>query len=240
MMPRDVVLIGVPTNSSGTVDGVARAPAVLRQRGLVAALASRPGFTDAGDLALPAPQPGRGPSGLLAEDALITMIGRVREAVSAARRSGRFPLLVGGDCPVILGALAALQAESDRPGLLFVDGHADAWPPRVSPTGEAADGQLRPLRRLVGLHLQPRPGPGHDGASNIISYLTQAITTADRRLTNSTPDPGTLLCADRRRPRCGRPGRAPGRCPPARPHCLSTAIGGNRDCQDLDRRHPHR
>jgi arginase len=129
MMPRDVVLIGVPTNSSGTVDGVARAPAVLRERGLVAALASCAGVTDAGDLALPAPRPGRGPSGLLAEDALIAMIGRVGEAISAARRSGRFPLLIGGDCPVILGALAALQAEQDRPGLLFVDGHDHAWPP---------------------------------------------------------------------------------------------------------------
>jgi hypothetical protein len=69
MVPREVELIGVPANSSGTVDGVARAPAVLRQRGLSAALAGRPGFTDAGDLALPAPQSRRGPSGLLAEEA---------------------------------------------------------------------------------------------------------------------------------------------------------------------------
>ena len=30
-MRRDVALIGVPTNSSGAADGVARAPAVLRQ-----------------------------------------------------------------------------------------------------------------------------------------------------------------------------------------------------------------
>jgi arginase len=156
MMPRDVVLIGVPTNSGGTVDGVARAPAVLRQRGLMAALASCPEFTDAGDLALPAPQPGRGPSGLLAEDALITMIGRVREAVSAARRSGRFPLLVGGDCPVILGALAAVQAEADCPGLLFVDGHEDAWPPGVSPTGEAADCELGLALRLFDAGLSPQ------------------------------------------------------------------------------------
>jgi arginase len=155
-MPRDVVLIGVPTNSSGTLDGVARAPAVLRQRGLAAALAGRPGFTDAGDLALPAPQPERGPSGLLAEDALIAMIGRVREAVSTARRSGRFPLLIGGDCPVILGALAALQAEQDRPGLLFVDGHEDAWPPRLSATGEAADCELGLALRLFDADLDPR------------------------------------------------------------------------------------
>jgi len=142
MVPREVELIGVPANSSGTVDGVARAPAVLRQRGLSAALAGRPGFTDAGDLALPAPQSRRGPSGLLAEDALITMIGRVAGAVRGARGRGRFPVVLGGDCPVMLGALAALQDEQDRPGLLFVDGHEDAWPPLASPTGEAADCEL--------------------------------------------------------------------------------------------------
>jgi arginase family enzyme len=156
MITRDVVLIGVPTNSSGTADGVARAPGVLRERGLAAALAGRPGFTDAGDLALAAPRPRRGPSGLLAEDALIVMIGQVREAVGAARERGRFPLLIGGDCPVILGALAALQAGAGEPGLLFVDGHEDAWPPRASPTGEAADCELGLALRMFDDALDPR------------------------------------------------------------------------------------
>jgi arginase len=156
MIPRDVVLIGVPTNSSGTADGVARAPGVLRERGLAAALADRPGFTDAGDLALAAPVPRRGPSGLLAEDALIAMIGQVREAVGAVREGGRFPLLVGGDCPVILGALAALQAGAGEPGLLFVDGHEDAWPPRASPTGEAADCELGLALRMYDAGLDSR------------------------------------------------------------------------------------
>jgi arginase len=156
MTPAKLVLIGVPANSSGTVDGVARAPAVLRQRGLATALACHPGFTDAGDLALPVPVPVRGPSGLLAEDALVAMIGHVAEAVGAARRSGRFPLLAGGDCPVILGALAALQAEVGRAGLLFVDGHEDAWPPRASPTGEAADCELGLALGLFDTGLSPR------------------------------------------------------------------------------------
>ena len=150
-----MVLIGVPTNSSGTADGVARAPGVLRQRGLATALAARPGFTDAGDLPLAAPVPRRGPSGLLAEDALIAMIGQVRAAVSAAREDGRFPLLIGGDCPVILGALAALQAGAGEPGLLFVDGHEDAWPPRASPTGEAADCELGLALRMFDDVLSP-------------------------------------------------------------------------------------
>jgi arginase len=156
MTPRDVVLTGVPTNSSGTADGVARAPGVLRRRGLTAALAARPGFSDAGDLPLAPPRPQRGPSGLLAETALITMIGQVREAVRTARDGGCFPLLIGGDCPVILGALAALQAEAGDPGLLFVDGHEDAWPPRASPTGEAADCELGLALRLFDGDLDAR------------------------------------------------------------------------------------
>ena len=155
-MPAGLALIDVPTNSSSRVDGVARALAVLRQRGLAAALAFHPGFTDAGDLVLPAPRAVRGASGLLAEDALVTMIERAREAVSAARRNGRFPLLVGGDCPVILGALGALQAETGRPGLMFIDGHEDARSPRLSPTGEAADCELGPALRLFDAELTPR------------------------------------------------------------------------------------
>jgi arginase len=158
MATAGLALIGVPTNSSGTSDGVARAPAVLRERGLAAALARRPGFTDGGDLVLPAPVPVRGPSGLLAEDALVAMIGQVTAAVGAARGRGRFPLLVGGDCPVLLGALAAVQAEAGRAGLLFVDGHEDAWPPRASPTGEAADSELGLALGLFDVGPSPRLG----------------------------------------------------------------------------------
>jgi arginase len=152
MIAGDVALIGVPTNSSGTRDGVARAPDVLRESGLLPLLADtgladtgqadRARVQDAGDLLLADPEPERGPSGLLAEDALVEMIGQVRAAVGTARRDGRFPLLLGGDCPVLLGALAALQDEQPEPGLLFVDGHEDAWPPALSPTGEAADCEL--------------------------------------------------------------------------------------------------
>jgi hypothetical protein len=39
MTPAGLVLVGVPANSSGAVDGVARAPAALRQRRLATALA---------------------------------------------------------------------------------------------------------------------------------------------------------------------------------------------------------
>jgi arginase len=54
-------------------------------------------------------------------------------------QSGRFPLVIGGDCPVLLGCLMACNG---RTGLLFVDGHEDAYPAHRSPTGEAADMEL--------------------------------------------------------------------------------------------------
>ena len=68
----------------------------MRQRGLAVALARHRGFTDAGDLVLPAPVPVRGPSGLLAGDALVAMIGQVADAVGAARGRGRFSLRSAG------------------------------------------------------------------------------------------------------------------------------------------------
>jgi arginase len=163
-----VELIGVPANSTGTVDGVALASRVLRERGLAAALASQVNLTDSGDLPLPPPTQRRGGSGLRNEDGLVALIEKAGAAVRAARQAGRLPLLVGGDCPVLLGAVAALQQETQEAGLMFVDGHEDAWPPRTSPTGEAADCELGlalrlfdddlsvPLRRAL-----PRLNPGH-------------------------------------------------------------------------------
>ena len=70
------------------------------------------------------------------------MVAGTRQAVAAVHRAGRFPLLLGGDCPVMLGALAATRYRHGAVGLVMLDGHEDAYPPRRSPTGEAADSGL--------------------------------------------------------------------------------------------------
>lgn len=58
---------------------------------------------------------------------------------------------------MIPAALAALQAERGRAGLLFAGGHEDAWPPQVSPAGEAADCEPGLALRLSGTALGPQP-----------------------------------------------------------------------------------
>jgi len=104
----DVQLIGVPYNSAGQLGGEAAGPLALRDAGLVAWLQAGVPVHDAGDVAFAAPNPTRSPrSGLIAEGALASMVGAVHGAVGAAYAAARFPLLIGGECPLVLGALAA-------------------------------------------------------------------------------------------------------------------------------------
>lgn len=88
------------------------------------------------------PRSGRGPAGLLAEPALVSMVENLSEIVGNTLAGGHWPLVIGGDCAVLLGALLGIRRAGYRPGLLFVDGHEDAWPPHRSPTGEAADCEM--------------------------------------------------------------------------------------------------
>ena len=54
---------------------------------------------------------------------------------------GEFPVVLGGDCSILLGGLLALKRRG-RYGLLFMDGHADFYNPEANPNGEAASMDL--------------------------------------------------------------------------------------------------
>jgi arginase len=139
-----VQVIGVPFNSSGHGDGVALAPATLRRAGLLRRLAAAGlEVSDAADVEVGAMAPHRSPhSGLVTEEALVTTVHNTGIAVAAAHQAGRFPLVLGGDCPVMLGGLAVSRDRYGSVGLVMVDGHQDNYPPRQSVTGEAADSEL--------------------------------------------------------------------------------------------------
>jgi len=53
----------------------------------------------------------------------------------------RFPIVLGGDCSILIGNLLALR-RLGRYGLFFIDGHVDFYQPEASPTGEVADMDL--------------------------------------------------------------------------------------------------
>jgi arginase len=66
---------------------------------------------------------------------------KLADAVSPLLDAGNFPIVLGGDCSIVLGAALALKRRG-RYGLLFIDGQADFFQPEAEPNGEAASMDL--------------------------------------------------------------------------------------------------
>ncbi len=66
---------------------------------------------------------------------------RLADAVNSLLHENKFPIVLGGDCSILIGNLLALR-RIGRYGLFFIDGHADFYRPEESPTGEVADMDL--------------------------------------------------------------------------------------------------
>jgi arginase len=117
--------LGLRPPSPGHEPGAWRAPEVLRQAGLARALRAQR------VVALPRPaysfaaQPGtRIRNGL----AIRSFSERLGSVVSGTLARGGWPVVVGGDCSILLGCL--LGARSQGPiGLFHIDGHSDFFHP---------------------------------------------------------------------------------------------------------------
>jgi arginase len=129
-------VIGVPVDSVGRSGGTELAPAALRARGLV----ERVGATDRGDLdvAIRGDERDR-QTGVIGIEGVVATTTAVRGAVRDAVAEGARPLVLGGCCSLVPGALAGLRDAIGAHGVAYVDGHVDVYDGRTSPTGEAAD-----------------------------------------------------------------------------------------------------
>jgi arginase len=133
------VLVGAPLDCSGTDRGEARAPRALREAGL----AERTGARDAGDVDVTVDDPNRDArTGVIGFEQICRSSKEIHSTVAAVLDEGGKPLVVGGDCTVFVGALAAAKERLWRVGLAFVDGHLDYFGGETSPSGEAADMDL--------------------------------------------------------------------------------------------------
>lgn len=149
-MPTGWTVLGVPIDSvgapaGGPLFGTERSPVALRSRGLVERLSAH----DAGDVDTRITGPDRDPAtGLVGGATVAPSVTAVRRATSDVLRTGRRPLVVGGCCALLMGALAGARDELGSVGLAYLDGHLDLYDHVTSPTGEAAD---MPVAVLLGI-----------------------------------------------------------------------------------------
>jgi arginase len=118
--------------------GVERLPDVLLSKGL----GERLGARHAGRVEPPQYDDRRDPETMLLNPKGIADYSMaLADAVGRAIDAGEFPVVLGGDCSIVLGCLLALRRRG-RYGLLFLDGHADFYQPEAEPNGEAASMDL--------------------------------------------------------------------------------------------------
>jgi len=78
---------------------------------------------------------------LLNPEAIKAYSLKLADIVKYVLHQNKFPVVLGGDCSILIGILLALR-RLGRYGLFFIDGHADFYKPEESPTGEVADMDL--------------------------------------------------------------------------------------------------
>jgi arginase len=131
-------IIQAPSHLGLRAEGVEALPDAL----LAGGLAERLGARRAGGLTAPAFDPQIDPeTGMLNPGGLRDYSPRLADAVGILLDRGEFPIVLGGDCSILLGNALALKRRG-RYGLLFLDGHADFYQPEAEPTGEAASMDL--------------------------------------------------------------------------------------------------
>jgi hypothetical protein len=136
--PRRYAIIEAPSVLGLKPTGVDGLPARLLELGL----AERIGARRAGRVPAPPYSSERdAETGTLNAHAIAAWTPRLADAVEAVLDAGEFPLVLGGDCSIVLGRTLALRRRG-RYGLLFIDGHADFYQPEVNPNGEAASMDL--------------------------------------------------------------------------------------------------
>jgi arginase len=126
--------LGLKPPAVGRVPGVRLMPEALRRAGLHEAL----GASIAGEVEPPPYVADRDPAfGVRNAHSIARYSVALADAIEPMLDGIAFPLVLGGDCSILLGAALALRRRG-RFGVVYIDGHSDCQTPESSATGGVA------------------------------------------------------------------------------------------------------
>lgn len=149
-------IVEAPSTLGLATDGVEHLPDRLLRLGLAEHIHAR----HAGRLAVPPKDPTPDPeTGILNARAIAAWSPKLADAVEAVLDAGDFPVVLGGDCTIVLGSMLAFRRRG-RYGLFFIDGNADFFQPEAEPNGEGASMDLALVTGYGPSHLTDIEGRG--------------------------------------------------------------------------------
>ncbi|MBB6091241.1 arginase [Povalibacter uvarum] len=138
MATRPYAILEAPSALGVSSDGVEGLASRLLDLGLAERIRAR----HAGRLSSPPKDGMRDPeTRVLHGKTIAEWSPRLADAVRTVLDEGDFPVVLGGDCTIVLGTMLALRRRG-RYGLLFIDGNADFFQPEAEPNGEGASMDL--------------------------------------------------------------------------------------------------
>lgn len=138
MSLRHLAVVEAPSNLGLRPTGVEKLSGTLLTHGLADRLKAR----QAGRVDAPAYSHERKDKSLpLNAGAIADYATRLADLAGSVLDQREFPIILGGDCSILLGSMLALK-RLGRYGLLFIDAHTDFYSPQLDPFGEAASMDL--------------------------------------------------------------------------------------------------
>jgi arginase len=136
MSRNKVAVFGVPTAAGARQSGVERAPLALRQAGLLEGLRGLGApVVNLSDLSLFPYRPDDAHPRARNAEVVACAVRAAADEMTRAMAEG-FPLVLGGDCTLVVGVAAGARRHLGQPvGIVFIDANADLNTPDTSPSG---------------------------------------------------------------------------------------------------------
>lgn len=187
-----ITIVGVPFNGDGTAPDVENPAQSFRDEGLISLLEDKGHHVvDIGDVSILSFKNEKDPiTKVLNFDVWRDVSLRLSKTLVDVFDKDNFPIVLGGDCSILMGIFDAFKVINFPLNLFFLDGHADFHDIVTSTSGEPADMELAALTGYLSNEIVNMTGRGPLlNVKNVVVYgineyeliETSSIEVIDRK-----------------------------------------------------------